>query len=59
MANPDYNLTKEELFYNLNTYGVKHPIEFAPDPADEPAPGHCICGEKNCPDEYAHWTSGY
>ena len=21
--------------------------------------GQCICGEFNCPDEYAHWTSGW
>ena len=27
-------LTEEDV-YNLETYGVKHPSEFAPDPADE------------------------
>lgn len=21
--------------------------------------GQCICGDHNCSDEYAHWTSGY
>ena len=51
-------LTEEEI-YNLKTYGAKHPSEFAPDPADEPKPGYCICGEKNCDEEYEHWTSGY
>ena len=51
-------LTEQEV-YNLETYGVKHPSEFAPDPADEPKPGYCVCGEKDCPDEYAHMTSGY
>ncbi len=42
----------EQDVYNLETYGVKHPSEFAPDPADEPAPGYCVCGEKDCADEY-------
>ena len=51
-------LTPEEV-YNLETYGVKSAMEFAPDPSDEPKDGYCICGEKNCPDEYAHYTSGY
>ena len=34
----------EQDVYNLETYGVKHPSEFAPDPADEPKPGYCVCG---------------
>ncbi len=62
MANPldNYftNATPQEL-ENISIYGVKHPMEFAPDPADEPKPGYCICGVKNCPDEYAHTTSGF
>lgn len=45
--------------YNLETYGVKDPMEFAPDPADEPTPGVCVCGEKDCAEQYAHTTSGY
>ena len=49
----------EQDIYNLKTYGALSPSEFAPDPADELAPGHCVCGEKNCPDEYAHTTSGW
>ena len=49
----------EQDVYNLETYGVKHPSEFAPDPADEPEPGYCVCGKKDCPDAYAHITSGY
>jgi hypothetical protein len=51
-------LTPEEV-YNLETYGVKHPSEFAPDPEDELENGGCVCGEINCPDAYAHTTSGY
>tara|TARA_Y100000401_G_C8227829_1_gene176615 strand:+ start:41 stop:262 length:222 start_codon:yes stop_codon:yes gene_type:complete len=51
-------LTEQEV-YNLETYGVKHPSEFAPDPTDEPAPGYCVCGTKDCATEYACVTSGY
>lgn len=54
----DGKLSEQDV-YNLETYGAIHPSEFAPDPADEPAPGYCVCGKKNCPDEYAHTTSGY
>jgi len=42
---------------NLEKYGAKHPMEFAPEP--EPKDGECACGEVNCPDAYAHTTSGY
>lgn len=52
------SLSKEEK-YNLETYGVKSAMEFAPDLDDEPKPGYCVCGVKNCADEYAHTTSGY
>jgi hypothetical protein len=51
-------LTEEEV-RNLEEYGVKHPSEFAPDPADEVPAGYCICGEKDCGEEYEHWTSGW
>jgi len=51
-------LTPEEV-YNLETYGVKSPMEFAPDPADEPKPGYCVCGTKDCATEYSCFTSGY
>lgn len=54
-----FSLATPQELENISIYGVKHPSEFAPDPADEPKPGYCICGEKNCPDEYEHWTSGY
>jgi len=40
---------------NLEKYGVKHPMEFAPEPEGE----GCPCGEVDCPDAYAHTTSGY
>ena len=46
-------LTPEDV-YNLETYGAKHPSEFAPEPDN----GECMCGVKDCPDEYAHTTSG-
>lgn len=51
-------LTPEEV-YNLETYGVKSAMEFAPDPADEPKPGYCVCGTKDCATEYSCYTSGY
>jgi hypothetical protein len=50
-------LTPQEV-YNLETYGVKHPSEFAPEVL-ELKEGECVCGEFNCPEEYAHHTSGY
>ena len=49
-------LTAEEV-QNLETYGVKHPSEFA-DLEDQNS-SECMCGETNCPDAYAHTTSGY
>ena len=51
-------LTPAEV-YNLETYGVKSAMEFAPDPADEPKPGYCVCGTKDCATEYSCYTSGY
>ena len=52
-------LTPEEV-YNLETYGVKHPREFAPEEEEiELKENECVCGEFNCPEEYAHHTSGY
>jgi hypothetical protein len=51
-------LTPEEV-YNLETYGVKSAMEFAPDLSDEPKPGYCVCGVKDCDDAYAHTTSGF
>lgn len=51
-------LTPEEV-YNLETYGVKSAMEFAPDPADEPKSGYCVCGTKDCATEYSCYTSGY
>lgn len=50
-------LTPQEV-YNLETYGVKHPSEFAPEEV-ELKENECVCGEFNCPEEYAHHTSGY
>ena len=59
LAEASDGILSEQDVYNLETYGAIHPSEFAPDPADEAAPGYCVCGEKNCPDAYAHTTSGY
>ena len=44
--------------YNLETYGVKHPSEFAPEVL-ELKEGECICGTIDCPTEYSCYTSGY
>ena len=61
----DYNMldkyfkdaTPEEL-ENISIYGVKHPIELAPED-DNLQEGQCVCGAFDCDEEYAHWTSGY
>ena len=49
-------LTPKEV-YNLETYGVKDPKEFAPDPEDESV---CLCGKQidDCEEAYEHITSG-
>jgi len=49
-------LTAEEV-YNLEKYGVKHPRELRD--LEDYEDGGCICGEVDCPDAYAHTTSGY
>lgn len=41
---------------NLATYGAVSPMEFAPEVEEG---NQCMCGEMNCPDAYAHMTSGY
>ena len=51
------NCTPLEL-ENISIYGVKHPIELAPDD-DNLQEGQCVCGAFDCDEEYAHWTSGY
>lgn len=40
---------------NLATYGAVSPMEFAPEVEEG---NQCMCGEMNCPDAYAHMTSG-
>jgi hypothetical protein len=42
---------------NLAQYGTTNPMDFAP--VEEEVEGVCICGIVNCPDAYAHTTSGY
>ena len=41
---------------NLATYGAVSPMEVAPEVEEG---NQCMCGEMNCPDAYAHMTSGY
>ena len=54
------NSEKEIITTFVDDTGETHHInDFAPSPEDEVPAGYCICGEKNCADEYAHWTSGY
>tara|TARA_B100000085_G_C18475751_1_gene485065 strand:+ start:147 stop:341 length:195 start_codon:yes stop_codon:yes gene_type:complete len=50
-------LSPEEV-YNLETYGVKHPREFAPE-EENLKEGECVCGTIDCPTEYSCHTSGY
>lgn len=40
---------------NLATYGAVSPMEFAPEVEEG---NQCMCGIMNCPDAYAHMTSG-
>ena len=47
--------TAEDVI-NLATYGTTNPMDFAPEPIEEG--NMCMCGEMNCPDAYAHMTSG-
>ena len=41
---------------NLAEYGTTTPMDFAPE--YESPTGVCICGIVDCPDAYAHTTSG-
>ena len=51
---------KEIITTFVDDHGVKHHInDFAPSPEDTLPEGTCICGEVNCSEEYAHWTSGF
>ena len=34
-------------------------VDAALDSLDDEPGDECVCGEKDCPDEYAHTTSGY
>jgi len=54
-----FSLATPQELENISIYGVKHPSEFAPDPADDPEPGYCVCGTKDCATEYSCVTSGY
>lgn len=50
-------LSADEII-NLATYGTTNANDMNPNQGDmfEDA---CICGVKDCPDAYAHTTSGY
>ena len=48
-------LTAEDVV-NLAEYGTTTPMDFAP--VEEEVEGVCICGIVDCPDAYAHITSG-
>jgi hypothetical protein len=50
----DGKLSAEDVI-NLATYGAVSPMEFAPEVEEG---NQCMCGEMNCPDAYAHITSG-
>jgi hypothetical protein len=39
---------------NLATYGTTNAMDMAPEEVGE----GCLCGVKNCPDEYDHVTHG-
>ena len=49
-------LTAEEV-ENIEKYGVKHPSEFAD--LEDHDDGTCCCGDSDCQDQYAHFSSGY
>jgi len=43
---------------NRLLYGTANAQDMAPEVSDVPN-SNCLCGHFNCPDEYAHTTSGY
>jgi len=45
-------------YSNLTESEQAH-VDAALDSLDDTTGDACVCGEKNCPDEYAHTTSGY
>jgi len=51
----DGKLTTNDVM-NLAEYGTTNPKDFAPE--YESPNGVCICGIVDCPDAYAHTTSG-
>ena len=44
--------------YNLATYGTTNAQDMNPNQGDM-FEDECMCGVKDCPDAYAHMTSGY
>ena len=53
----DGKLSADDVI-NLATYGTTNAQDMNPFQGDL-FEDTCICGEKNCPDAYAHTTSGY
>ena len=43
---------------NLSESEQAH-VDAALDSLDDETGDECVCGVKDCPDEYAHYTSGY
>lgn len=55
----DGKLSADDVM-NLATYGTTNAQDMNPFQGDMfEDTDTCICGEKNCPDAYAHTTSGY
>ena len=44
---------------NLEKYGCTHPNELDPNTDIDVENGQCCCGEYNCKESYAHWSSGF
>ena len=46
----------QQLFSSIKLNEVEHPSEYAVEEHDS---DKCLCGLTDCPDAYAHTTSGY
>ena len=48
----------KNLYINLATYGTTNANDMNPFQGELEL-DTCVCGTKDCPEEYAHTTSGY
>lgn len=57
-----------DVMKELSALSIRKPVSVEPqdwyidaDPNEDidTENGQCICGDYNCSEEYAHWTSGY